>query len=235
MQSPNQHPLGILFLSLLIALLAWSGASASPIILSTDSNAFYSSLPPGTVLSTETFDEFSPDTDLGIGSIVLNGIAYTSANPSAVWFASDSFVPTSAPNALVQRNVIAPAILTFPDQGSTNAIGFFLIGIGGVPPAEFQINVAATDGGVLLDTILIGTITTNVFRGFRSEAGILSVRITPVDVGNISNFHLDDVTHAQVIPEPSTALMTGIGLIGMYYRRRLARGVATALAQRAGS
>lgn len=192
--------------------------------MSTDPNAFYSSVPPGTVFSTETFDEFPADTDLGVGGIVLNGVAYTSANPSAVWFASDLFVTTSAPNTLVQRNVIAPANLTFPDQGSTNTVGLFLIGIGGIPPAEFQIVVEAADGVLLVDTILTGTPTTNLFRGFRSEAGILSVRITPIEMnGNISNFHLDDVTHAQVVPEPSTALMTGIGVIAIFYERRARR------------
>jgi hypothetical protein len=63
------------------------------------------------IVSTETFDEFSSDTVIGVGTLTLDEITYASLNPSAIWFVSDTSVTPSPPNSLVQSNLIAPVIL----------------------------------------------------------------------------------------------------------------------------
>ena len=65
------------------------------------------------IASTETFDEFQPDSDIGVGIVTLDEVTYASSTLSAIWRVSDTFVAPSPPNSLVQRNVIAPATLTF--------------------------------------------------------------------------------------------------------------------------
>jgi hypothetical protein len=208
--------------------LLWGGpwgqtAHAWPIVSFTDPQTFFGT---AGVVSTETFDEFPPSTDLGVRSVTLDGVTYTSSNPSAIWSASDTFSTPSPPNSLVARNVIAPATLTLGEGNVTGAIGFYLVGVGGIPPASYRIDVLAIDGERLSETLSPGAVTVNIFRGFTSEEGILSVAISPVEVGgNLSNFHLDNVSRgaitAAAVPEPSTlGMAVAAALLALGYARR---------------
>ena len=100
------------------------GAHASAgIILFTDPQSFFQS---ANIESTETFDEIPSRTIVGVGSVALGGPTYTSAYALAQWYTFDSFVTPSPPNGLTQKNVAAPATLTFANGGNTGAIGFYL-------------------------------------------------------------------------------------------------------------
>jgi len=209
---------------LLLAALWGRTVYAGPIVSFSDAQAFSSSAP---VASTETFEEFQTDTAIGVGSVTVDGITYTSFNPSAIWRVSDTFVTPSPPNALVTGNVVAPATLTFNGGGFTDAIGFFLVGVGGrFPPASYQIDVATVDHELLSETISPGEVN-NIFRGFTSQDGIASVTIAPVPVevgGTISNFHLDNVSRGVIsttVPEPSSPVWAAIGVVGLgwWWRR----------------
>ncbi|TMA82593.1 MAG: PEP-CTERM sorting domain-containing protein [Deltaproteobacteria bacterium] len=210
---------------LLLEGLWGSIAHAGPILTFADPQTFFSAVQ---VVTTETFDEFRSNTNIGVGSVTLDGITYTSSNPSAIWFVSDTFVTPSPPNSLVTSNAIAPVTLTFEGEGFTDAIGFFLVGVGGIPSASYRVDVVAVDGERLDQMISPGVITTNIFRGFAAEGGILSLTISPVEVGgSIANFHLDSVSHGaistNVVPEPSTLSMAGAGVLislGYAWRRR---------------
>ena len=200
---------------LLLAGLYGGAAQGDPILSFFTPASFFSSVP---VASTESFDEFPTDTDIGVGSVTVDGITYVSSDPSAIWYVSDTFVTPSPPNGLVTRNVIAPETLTFAGGGSTDAIGFFLVGIGGFPPAFFRIDVMATDGQVLTEQIAPGLNTVSLFRGFAYQNGMSSVTITSLDLaGGLSNFHMDNVSRGAIsaVPELSSLTLTAIGVAGL--------------------
>ena len=77
---------------LLLEGLWGSIAHAGPILMFADPQTFFSAVQ---VVTTETFDEFRSNTNIGVGSVTLDGITYTSSNPSAIWFVSDTFVTPS--------------------------------------------------------------------------------------------------------------------------------------------
>jgi hypothetical protein len=171
------------------------------------------------IVTTETFDEFAPDTLLGIGEFHLNGITYTSVDPAARWITNDSFVTPSAPNALVQQNTNAPATLAVESGIATTGIGFFLVGLGGIPIVTFRIDVVGADGERFTETFTAGPTTTTLYRGFASQAGIVSVAISPIDIGNgTGNFRFDNVSLGAPIPsgQPINTCPTVISSPGRY-------------------
>jgi hypothetical protein len=202
---------------LLLAGVCEVTAQAAPILSFSSPQTFFSA---AQVASTETFDEFQTNTAIGVGTVTVDGITYTSSNPSAIWYVSDTFVTPSQPNSLVTSNAIAPATLTFGEGRFTPSIGFFLVGIGGIPVSSFRLDVAATDGQVLSEQIISGSVSANLFRGFTYQNGISSIAITPLDVaGDISNFHLDNVSRGVIstafVPEPSSLTLAVIGVAGL--------------------
>ena len=115
-----------------------------------------------------------------------------------------SVVTVSPPNSLIQRNVIAPATLTFAGGGHTDAVGFFLLPGSSFPGGDYRFDITTTSGDVFsVDT---GTVTETIFRGVVSSDGadILSLSITPLDVPGAgeskSNFNLDNVSRGVIEP-----------------------------------
>jgi len=207
----------------LLAALYGGAVHGGPIVSFYTPQSFFSS---AQVVSTETFDEFQIDTDIGVGSITIDGITYNSPNPSAIWHVTDTFVTPSPPNSLVTRNLVEPETLTFAGGGVTDAIGFFLVGIGGTPAAFFRIDVLAADGEVSTEQIAPGFNTINVFRGFAYDNGISSVTITSLDLaGGLSNFHLDNVSRGAIsaVPEPSALTLAAIGVAVLAWWSRRGR------------
>jgi hypothetical protein len=178
----------------------------------TDQQSFFQT---GQVVSTETFDEFPSDTIIGVGSMTLDGITYTSANPLAQWKVTDTFVTPSSPNSLTQSNVIAPATLTFAGRGQTDAVGFFLLPGSTFPGGSYRFDVTTASGGPF--TATTGVIGSTIFRGFTSFDEITSLTITPLNVlGGLSNFDLDNVSRGLIvsaIPEPSSLTLGTTGIL----------------------
>jgi hypothetical protein len=119
----------------------------------------------------------------------------------------------------VQRNVIAPATLTFAGGGRTDAVGFFLRAGSNFPGGDYRFDVATASGETFTaDSGIIGGF---IFRGFVPsdgiDDGINSLSITPLEVQGISGFFLDDVSRAVIasaIPEPSTLVLGTTGALG---------------------
>jgi len=208
---------------LLCAGLCTVTAHGAPIRSFSNPQSFFSS---AQVVSTETFDEFQTDTAIGLGILTLDGISYTSPNPAAIWYVTDTFVTPSPPNSLVIGNLIEPEMLTFAGGGFTDAIGFFLVGIGAFPRPFFRIDVVAADGQTLTEQIVSGPDTPIMFRGFVYENGISSVTITPLNLeGGLSNFTLDNVSRGAIspIPEPSSLTLAAIGIAALTSAQASAR------------
>jgi hypothetical protein len=171
----------------------------------------------GLVASTETFDELPSRTIIRVGSVILDGIAYTSADPSAQWYSWDSFDTVSPPNSVVQRNVIAPATLTFGGGGETDAVSFFLYPGSSFPGGDYRFDLTTVSGETL--TVESGIIGDPIFRGFVSSDGINLLSITPLQVpGGLSNLQLDNVSRgaiASAIPEPSSLTLGTTGLLAL--------------------
>jgi hypothetical protein len=194
----------------------WGRTACASVIVFTDPQSFFQA---GTVVSTETFDELPSDTIIGVGSVSLDGITYTSADPSAQWATTDTFVTPSPPNSLIQSNVIAPATLTFAGGGTTDALGFFLQPGSTLPGGDYRFDVVTATGETF--TVDTGVIGETIFRGFVSSENesILSLTITPFNVPpgeSISNFNLDNVSRGVItsaIPEPSTLVLVIAGVL----------------------
>ena len=212
----GRMPVWIAAWFILFSIVGWGRPAYAGVILFTDPQSFFQA---ARVVSTETFDELPSNTIIGVGSVTLDGITYTSANPIAQWYTSTSFVTPSPPNSLVQRNVIEPATLTFAGGGHTDAVGFFLRAGSNFPGGDYRFDVATASGETF--TVDSGIIGGFIFREFVPsdgiDDGINSLSITPLGVlGGISNFFLDDVSRgviASAIPEPSTLVLGTTGTL----------------------
>ena len=77
----------------------------------------------------------------------------------------------------------------------------------------FDITVVGGSGTLVLDDV-----AASEFFGFKDSMGLTSVGFENVSIEGKSNYVFDDVTTA--IPEPSTALLVGLGLVCVAGRRR---------------
>ena len=127
------------FFTMPFAIWGEGRTACANIIMFSDPQSFFQA---AKVVSTETFDELPSDVLVGVGSVALGGITYTSADPSAGWVTSDSFVNPSPPNSFGQGNVIAPATLKFGQSGRTDAVGFCLLTI---PGGDYRFQLATAD------------------------------------------------------------------------------------------
>jgi len=173
----------------------------------TDAKSFFQT---GKVVSTETFDEFPIDTIIGVGSVTLDEITYTSAKSSTPWGALSILPPVSPPNALTQTDV-QPATLTFAGGGQTDAIGFYLINSAALGTSvPYGIDVVTASGETLSLTVSVGETSRNIFRGFESPEGIKSITIT---TPTFANFALDNVSRGVITPEPSSLTLGATGIL----------------------
>jgi len=193
-----------LFIFVLIAL--HSTCYGSLIAFETESTF----LQTGLVVSTETFDELPPDTVVGTGTAVLDGITYASDQPLAEWIAGIHIhqVPPqfiSPPNDF-GASLIGDTTLTFGNGGSTNAIGFYIF-TAGVSTTYF-IFLTTADGQRFLEPLIFEPNPS--FRGFVSPEGITSVVVANAFPESMLNYSFDNVSRGQItaapVPEPWTML-----------------------------
>src|SRR5713226_2724939 len=100
------------------------------VIVFTDQASFFGAT---SVVSTENFDEFPPNTIVGFDTVTIDGVVYLA--PGNSWVAGihlglPGFV--SPPNDF-GINLITPNRLSFGPGFSSEELGFFLLGGGGDP------------------------------------------------------------------------------------------------------
>jgi hypothetical protein len=209
-----------LVLAVLVLLLFGVGqapAARADFMVFTDQTAFLGAAP---IVSTETFDEFPSNTVLGVGSATVDGVTYTSQDPTAQWSATNLFLTPSPPNSLLSSE-LAPETLTFGSGNATAAIGFFLIPAG--IPGDYQIFVTGSGGYTLTENVTTnGAITYRGFLGVGED--ITSVKVSPVG-STLSNVSYDNVSRADIVaatPEPASLTLLSLGSLGLlaYGRRR---------------
>ena len=176
-------------------------------------------LQTGLVVSTETLDELPPNTVVGTGTAILDGITYTSDQPLAQWIAGIHIhqVPPqfiSPPNDF-GATLIGTTTLTFENGGSNNAIGFYIITAGTL--TTYNIFVTTTDGQRFLEPLVFDANPS--FRGFVSPEGITSVAVTNAFPESSINYSFDNVSRGQIVavpvPEPCTVLPFTGGLASL--------------------
>ncbi len=209
----------IFFLSLL-ACSAIGGVAeqVSATTLGFTDRATFDATVPGA--SVENWDGFPAGTIFANGSTV-NGITYDSSPGAFSAVVTGGFAPTSGLNSLGRE----PLSLSF-------FFGFDTITFGFLTPIDafgIDINTIATANGAYSVTTNLGDIelsgfnpfpgrNTGQFIGFTSDVGISSVTFT----GSIA-FTLDTMRFAAFtppiipapIPEPSTIMLFGSGLVGL--------------------
>lgn len=174
-----------------------------------------------TPLTTISFDFFEPSgvdnvTRFGFGSSDLNGagafINWGLNNGAISAQANTALVGGSAPTLLEDRHYLAQILLNNSASAETVSLpggGSFELAAG-TASLMFYDTVANTliDGGTYEHSASV-TPSTFFFRGFGAEGNLI---------------YIDNFTRSNdlvvLIPEPSVALLGGLGLLGLLRRRR---------------
>lgn len=169
----------------------------------------------------ETFDAVTPK-DTRLSSFVSQGVTYTGIGGSPtpnVWVTSYPYTNfgVAVPDATVlTANGDEDFMMDMSSVGPITAVGFdtYLNGYG---PATIQIQNA--DGWTA--TTLTHDATMVGFFGVTSDSPIIAIRWTTVN-GRAINTGIDNVQMGTVVPVPSAALLTmiGLGMVRWPLRRR---------------
>jgi hypothetical protein len=190
--------------------IPWGSSANAGVTVYTDPQSFFQA---ANVESTETFDELPSRIVVGVGSVALDGITYSSDNPFGQWVTSNSFVTVSPPNTLVPPisiASIAAAALTFAAGGYTDGIGFYLVPGSTIPGGRYRFEVTTrlgetfnSDSGIKEHIFFTGFVSSDSMKD-----GIQYVSITPLQVpGGISNFTMDNVSRGSIVPEPNAVAL----------------------------
>ena len=203
-----------------ITVLFGAHVSNAAIVSYTSQSSFLAVAP---VVTTADFDSYSDGVSLGVGSATVDGVVYEANQPTADWSIREVSVlnPPSQPNVFGVGNLSPlPVMLSFRDEQSSGAIGFYMVHQVVSPRPTWDITVEDATGATLALTVSFGT---PGFFGFTSPTGIVSVEIADNPSDNReTNFWFDDVSRSSIVPEPSTFAMAGLGLLGLglFARRR---------------
>jgi hypothetical protein len=199
-----------------VVLLAFHGTGRATTTVYYDESTFLATNP---IVSTETFDEYPEGTGFSglvvmVDSVFYNGVEF---GPDPVlWYAGPLFGPVSPPNTFYS-NWSDDNILTFGPDKYVHAIGFWITSgdVAYVPHDE--ILVKETDGSVsLFDVSFVSS--QHLYYGFSSSIGIAQITVRDY-AGDLYgwNWSFDNVSRAEIVPEPATVLLLGLG--GLIMRR----------------
>ena len=107
--------------------------------------------------------------------------------------------------------------VTFDFKQDLVAVGFGWLD-NGIESQIYTLQVNFTDSSS--SSFSIGVTTGPEFRGFVATEGALIDSLTWLPTSNYSPFSVDDI-RLVAVPEPSTALLVGMGLVAMSASRRL--------------
>jgi hypothetical protein len=166
---------------------------------------------------TEDFESYSASTWVSVPSplnsqtgLVVDGVSFSDVDDSYLW-RIEGFMPANNPSQTLRSGSAIGVDFDVP----VTAFGFNYIrtGFGAVA----TVTVFQTDDQTILGTEQISAGFQTVFMGFTDPLGIGRIEISSFRDGDLST-GIDVVTFG--VPEPSTALLMGLGLIGLAARRR---------------
>lgn len=209
---------GVAALPILLGLLA-AESSAAITVYNNRSNfeTALASMSASTQRFDENFGSFTVDTDYATQSIALSGFSIESfGNSDAARFKID------APALTAKQEIDGTAYLAGNHQGTSRGYRFVFGALtlawgGDFSDIENGTTGLALSDGTNLDLPNVGLSNTG-FIGFISNVGITS--LTSVGGGTGDQVGWDNVTTVSVVPEPSSALILGLGALGLVALRR---------------
>jgi hypothetical protein len=203
---------------LVTMILVITGVANADISVYTSESTF---LANANVVSTETFDGY-PFGVLGTGTVVVDGITYI-GQPSWQW-AITPYSGVNPPAFYSYKDVGLDGgsdVLTFADGAWTECIGFnFLKGSTSSVSSKVHWLVVATDsyGQQAIVPILISQPSV-CYVGFIATTGIVSVSVTDILDGFGCSWDYDNVSRGEIVPEPCTLMLLGLGAAVLRKRR----------------
>ena len=225
----------IVLLAMLTLPLA--NAAYSLEIYNSETNFFSASA----IVSTETFDQFSTGTYIS-PTMAIDGVLYQTPASSWSFIGSPHTVVVSPPVALIARDSLDPATLSFGQGRYVDAFGFWFGSFTNYQSPLWSIDILETNG---INTVVdITPQLWSQYFGFISSVGIESITVGLLPPfggarGGV-NWWYDNVSRSDVlggttlpdvydcltypdpassVPEPSTIFLLGLGLAGVAVRQ----------------
>lgn len=209
-----------LMAAIVLGAVIGAGSAEGTVSLNRDRVWFVAVSP---IVSTETFDGFGPADafDPMLNSITVDGVTWTDNSIGPAWMVGDGLVqPVSPPNALFTGQSGEDKVITFGPGRSVHTFGFEFIPTSHQPLYRFL--VEETDHRT---SSFDAPDTATGFYGFQSSIGIGSITVIQVAREGVSaNYAFDDVMRSAIVPEPGSALLSGIASILLLARRRGSSG-----------
>lgn len=197
--------------------VATSGSAA---VIPFGSRAAFDAAFPGAV--RENWDGFANGT-VFLDGTGANGITYNSSAGNAL--VTNAFLNTTNPNGLGDTTAgffQAADSITFTFTGAVRSFGIDINTFAAIPGAY----TATTDLGNVIGSFFdpFPGFSTGQFVGFSSDSSFSSVTIAAAATTQPQSYTLDTLRAVAAVPEPATAALLALGLLGIggFARRSIA-------------